>query len=149
MDSPKKSLLSRVHKDGFSMSVFALFDLFVLALMAAMFSSKFILAPGISIKAGSVINLPALPADKIEKALVDEDICVLNIHGKNMIIFNGKIYDELSFAKEIKNYQAKGQTLLLKADASISGQILLNICAMAEAAGFKQIHIAARPKEEM
>ncbi len=136
-------LLSKVEKDSFSMSVFMILDICLLALMIVMTQSKFVLAPGFSIDLNSALSLPKVSSASIEGVLAEDSITVLNIRGRGTIIFDGKIYTEDSFARIIKNYKPKGTTLLLKADAGVGAQTILQICTAAKAAGFDRVHLAA------
>lgn len=136
-------LLSRIHKDGFTMSPFALFDVLLIALMFTLLSSKFILAPGFGIDLGQTINLPRAEAGSLQGEFADDDVTVLNLRGRGMIIFEGRIYNEDAFARFMQTYRPKGPVLLLKADAGMNSQTLLNICALAEKAGFKRVQVAA------
>lgn len=139
-------ILSKVHKDGFTLSVFAIFDVLLIALMFFMLSSKYILASGISVDLNSEINLPEVPKNSMVGAFAEDSISVLNIRGSGMIFFDGKVFNEEAFAREIKNYKPRGEVLLVKTDAGVSGQTLLNISVLAKEAGFKSIQIAAKSK---
>ena len=138
-------IYSKVRKDGFTLSVFAIFDVLLIALMFTMLSSKYILASGISMRLDGEIDLPEAAAASIEGVFADDSLSVLNIRGKGMIMFGGKIYNEEAFAREMKSFKPRGQILLIKADAGVAGQTLLHICALAKNAGFKQVQIAAKP----
>ena len=138
-------ILSKVRKDGFTLSVFAVFDVLLIALMFTMLSSKYILASGISIRLDGEMELPETAASSLDGVFADDSLSVLNIRGKGMIMFGGKIYNEEAFAREMKNFKPRGEILLIKADAGVSGQTLLNICSVAKSAGFKQVQMAAKP----
>ena len=141
-------LVSKVHKDGFSMSMFALLDVFLIALMLAFLSSKFVLAPGFPIDLSEAPALPSVAAKSMSGALVDDDVSVLNVLGRDMIFFDGKIYKEDAFVRKMQTYKANGSTLLVKTDASVSSQTILHICSVAKAAGFERVQLAAIPALE-
>ena len=141
-------IFSKVHKDGFALSVFAVFDVLLIALMFTMLSSKYILASGISMRLDGEMELPSAAPSSLGGVFADDSLSVLNIRGKGMIMFGGKIYNEDAFAREMKAFKPRGEILLIKADAGVSGQTLLNICAVAKNAGFKEVQIAARPARE-
>ena len=141
-------LVSKVHSDGFSMSVFALVDVFLIALLLSFLSSKFVLAPGFSIELSEIPALPSVAAKGISGALVDDEVSVLNVLGRDMIFYDGKIYKEDAFVRKMQNHKADGTTLLVKTDAGVSSQTLLNICSVAKAAGFERIQLAAVPATE-
>lgn len=138
--------LSHVHKDGFSLSVFALFDVFLIALLFTLFSSKFVLAPGIEIDLENSISLPKAEASKMGALVANDSLCVLNLRGKGMVIFGGKIYTTESFERLMQGYKAGGGVLLVKADRGVSAELLLEISSLARGAGFKKILLAAEPK---
>lgn len=138
--------MSHVQKDGFSLSVFALFDVFLIALLFTLFSSKFILAPGVEIDLEASINLPKADSSKMGVAIASDSISVLNLRGKEMVVFDGKIYNPEAFARFLQGYKPSGDVLLIKADRGVSSELLLEISSMAQAAGFKKILLAAEPR---
>lgn len=145
MNSGAVDILSKVHKDGFALSVFAIFDIMLIAFMFSLLSSKYILASGISMGLGGGMALPAASGESISGVFAEDSVSVLNIRGKGMVMFDGKIFSEETFSRAMKNYKPRGEILLIKADAAVSGQTLLNICSIAGGAGFKQVQIAAQP----
>lgn len=136
-------LVSKLSKDGFTMSVFALFDVLLIALLFSFLSSKFVLAPGFSIDLSSAPVLPSAHGAGLAGDLVSGEVSVLNVRGRGMIFFDGRIYNEDAFARTMQSYKPRGETLLLKTDAGVSTQTVLNIAAMARAAGFKRVQLAA------
>lgn len=144
MNSGAVDILSKVHKDGFALSVFAIFDIMLIAFMFSLLSSKYILAPGISMRLDGEMALPASSGDAIGGVFARDSVSVLNIRGKGMVMFEGEIFSEETFSRAMKNYKPRGEILLIKADAAVSGQTLLNICSIAKSAGFKEVQIAAR-----
>lgn len=138
-------LISKVHKDGFSMSVFALFDVLLLAFMMSLLSSKFVLAPGVRLGVPPA-SLPKADGPAIEAALAGESVDVLNVKGEDMMIFDGRIYGADAFSRMMRSRKPSGGVLLIKADAAVSGQTLLDIAAVAGAAGFKSVQVAAEPR---
>ena len=125
--------MSHVQKDGFSLSVFALFDVFLIALLFTLFSSKF-------------IPLPKADSSKMGAAVASDSISVLNLRGKGMVVFDGKIYNPETFARFLQGYKPAGSVLLIKADSGVSSELLLEISAAARGVGFKKILLAAEPK---
>ena len=133
-----------------------LFDILLIALLFTLIGSCFITAPGFGINlsggqaAGGHRSLLELPQTAPGKALsgvtVDESVSVLNIRGKAMIIFQGHIYSEDTFAQAMKDFKAKG-TLLVKMDKSVDAQTFLRICQLAKESGFERAQIAAKPSE--
>ena len=138
--------MSHVQKDGFSLSVFALFDVFLIALLFTLFSSKFILAPGVEIDLEDSIALPKADSSKMGAAVASDSISVLNLRGKGMVVFDGKIYNPETFARFLQGYKPAGSVLLIKSDSGVSSELLLEISAAARGVGFKKILLAAEPK---
>lgn len=146
METEPIDILSKVYKNGFALSVFAIFDVLLIALMFFMLSSKYILASGVLMELNTGIILPEVEKDAVGGVVAEDSISVLNIRGKGMIFFGGKVFNEEAFAREMKNYKPRGEILLVKADVGVSGQTLLNISVLAKEAGFKSIQIAAKAK---
>ncbi len=146
MQNDPINIMSKVNKDGFTLSVFAIFDVLLIALMFFMLSSKYILASGVMLDLNTGIVLPEASKSTVGGVFADDSISVLNVRGKGMIFFDGKVFNEEAFAREMKNYKPRGEILLVKADVGVSAQTLLNISMLAKEAGFKSIQIAAKAK---
>lgn len=138
--------MSKINKDGFSLSVFALFDVFLIALLFTLFSSKFILAPGVEIELSQSMQLPKVDAAKLGSAIVDDSVSVLNLRGKSMIIYGGRVHTKDSFERAFQSSKPQGGVLLIKADSGVSGELLLDIASSAAAAGYKKVILASEPK---
>lgn len=137
---------SKVLKDGFSLSVFAVFDLLLIALMFTLLSSKFVLSTGIVLDVQDRIVLPTVDESVLSKASTTESIGILNLREGGMIIYDGKIYSLETFKIFMESYKAKSEVLLVKADAGVHSQILIDVASCAKLAGFKKIQIAATPR---
>ncbi|MBO6103126.1 MAG: biopolymer transporter ExbD [Opitutales bacterium] len=151
MNSPSEfsdciNVHSKVLKDGFSLSVFAVFDLLLIALMFAMMSSKFILPTGVVLNLQGAITLPEAGASALSSEFAADSVSVLNLREGGMIIFDGKIYTLESFAELMRGYSPRAETLLVKADKGVPSSALIGLASSAKSAGFKKIMLAARPK---
>lgn len=138
-------LLGKVEKKSFSIGGVALFDSLLIVIMFMMVSSRFIVSPGVGIMLGKEgFVLPEVNEGKLDSVRVDDSVTVLNVMGKGMIIFDGKIYNEENFGRDLRGQKRRG-VLLIKADRGVGITNLLNICSIAEVAGYSRVQIAAKP----
>ena len=121
-------------------------DLCVIGLFFALFSSRFIFAPGVTIDLSQVdvsarTGLPT-PA-------------VLTVRENDILLFEGEIFriEALNekMARFVLEEKTVSATLLIKADKTVSMQKILHICDLARQAGFGKVHLATderRKREE-
>ena len=139
------NVFAKIPKERLSISVPALIDVLLIALIFMLTSSKFVLAPGLSVSLSSDEALPEMSSPDF--AITDSDLSVLTANGNSMLIFDGSIYDRKSLAKKMKTLKSKNDVLLIKADKSLTVQSLMEIAEIAKLGGFKQVHIAAKPQK--
>ncbi len=121
-------------------------DLCVIGLFFALYSSRFIFAPGVTIDLSEVdvsarTGLPT-PA-------------VLTIRQNDILLFEGEIFRIESLNEKLAAFVLKERTgaatLLIKADKSVAMQQILHISDLARQAGFSKVHLATderRKREE-
>ncbi len=136
------NVFAKIPHERMTISAVAIFDILLIALIFTLVSSKFVLAPGLSISVTSDKALPIMNTP--ERTLVDSDLSVLTAVGNSMLIFDGDIYDKKSLAKKMSNLKGKNEVLLIKVDKNLTIQSLVEIAELAKTGGFKQIHIAAK-----
>ncbi len=123
-------------------NIFALLNVALVVLGFLLLSSHFILAPGI------LIELPSIQASN---ALGIPAYHVLTVNQQNMILYKGRIYglENLlqAFIKEQKKEIEKA-ILLIKLDKNTSMEIFLQVCEVANKAGYEHVQIAALPRKE-
>ncbi len=136
------NVFSKIPKERVSISAPAIFDILLIALMFSLVSSKFVLAPGLSISMAPDEALPTMANP--EQAIANSDLSVLTAKGNSMLIFDGSIYDKHSLSRKMKSLKNKNGVLLIKADKNLTVQSLIEIAEIAKTGGFKQIHIATK-----
>ena len=116
-------------------------DLIVLALMISLLFTRYLMIPGVR------VNLP-----KTEFSIQQDasKVAVLTIANGGMLFFAGSVYEQNSIGRAFQQYfddsKSKSSVLLVKAEASMDIQKFLNLCKMAQDAGFGEVQIAADPK---
>ncbi|MFP4673781.1 MAG: ExbD/TolR family protein [Opitutales bacterium] len=121
-------------------------DLLVLALLFSLLFTRFVAFPGVH------VNLPVTDLRIRQGAGA---AAVLTIEHKGMLLFDGKVYDfqtiEGAFHSHMEEADENQETVLLvKAQASMELEAFLELCRMAQEAGFAQIQIAgAKSKERL
>lgn len=137
------NLTSRLNSSESFLNAAALFDVLLIALMFTLVSSRFVLAPGMSIQLASLDKKAA----EEDLAIVDADLSVLNAKSNTMLIFDGAVYTPETFKMQMKKAATEKtngrNVLLIKADKSVDAQMLLEICRVAKQGGFSRVHIAA------
>ncbi len=119
------------------------FDLCVIGLFFALYSSRFIFAPGVTIDLSEVdvsarTGLPT-PA-------------VLTVRENNILLFEGEIFRLEALDEKLTQFviqeKVEEATLLIKADKSVAMQEILHICDLARKAGFDRVHLAAEERRK-
>jgi biopolymer transport protein ExbD len=119
-------------------------DLCLIFIFFSILSSKFVLAPGVSLHLpdSRYADLDALPAYQV--------LTVGEIGGEERIIYDGAIHNLASFERSLESAteEIKNTVLLIRLDEHISVQTLVRVCDVARAKGFKQVQIAAEVEDE-
>ncbi|MDQ8204872.1 biopolymer transporter ExbD [Pelagicoccus sp. SDUM812003] len=113
-------------------------DLCAIGLFFALFSSKFVMAPGVT------LALPEAQSSQVAIASVYEVITVTEVKGEEMIFFKDSVLDLVSLGKllEERGPAQAGATLLVKADVRVSMQTLSSLCELAISAGYARVQLA-------
>lgn len=116
-------------------------DLIVLALLLSLLFSRYLILPGVQID---------LPKTELSIQQDASSVVVLTIANSGMLFFAGSVYEQNSiepaFQKYLRSHRSKSPVLLIKVGASMDMQQFLDLCEMAQAAGFSGVQIAADPK---
>jgi biopolymer transport protein ExbD len=116
-------------------------DLIVLALMISLLFTRYLMLPGVRVD---------LPKTEFSIQQDASKVAVLTIANGGMLFFAGSVYEQGSigqaFQKYFKDSKSTSSVLLIKAEASMDIQRFLNLCKMAQDAGFAEVQIAADPK---
>lgn len=121
-----------------------LIDLCAIGLFFALFSSKFVMAPGIT------LNLPAVGDPSAAIAPVFEVVSVSEVNGEEMIFYRDNVSRLPAFAAlfERRGRPPENATLLVKADARVSMQTLSELADVAIKAGYSKVQLAAENRQE-
>ena len=120
-------------------------DLVVLALLLSLLFTRYLILPGIRVD---------LPETKLSIQQDASRVAVLTIANGGMLFFAGSVYEHNSIEQGFRQYfdsedkKVEPPVLLVKAAASIDLQQFLDLCEMAQNAGFGEVQIAADPKKE-
>ena len=131
-------LLAHVKRPRVRFDVVPVLDLMMLALLISLLFTRFVMLPGVRV---------ALPATDLRMQHDASAVAVLTIGNQGMLFFDGTVYKlgsiERAFRSHIKAAGAEDCILLVKAQAAMELQLFLDLCQMAQEAGFVQVQIAA------
>lgn len=129
-------------KTGFD--VVAVLDLIAIALFISLLFTRFVIAPGVRV---------SLPETDLRMPQNASSVAVLTIGNKGMLFFDGGVYDlnsiDQAFARFMQTSGDNSSVVLLKTEASISLQVFLELCQMAQDAGFDQVQISGQKTEQV
>lgn len=129
-------------KTGFD--AVAVLDLIAIALFISLLFTRFVIAPGVRV---------SLPETDLRMPQNASNVAVLTIGNKGMLFFDGGVYDlksiDQAFARFMQERGDSSSVVLLKTEASISLQIFLELCQMAQDAGFEQVQISGQKTEQL
>lgn len=115
-------------------------DLMVLTLMISLLFTRYLMIPGVR------VDLPKTEFSIQQNA---SSVAVLTISNGGMLFFAGSVYEQNSIGQAFQRYfdthSAESPVLLVKAEASMDIQQFLQLCQMAQEAGFYEVQIAANP----
>jgi biopolymer transport protein ExbD len=111
-------------------------------LFFSILSSRFVLAPGIT------ITLPATRQAAPDYALATRFLNVREVQGGEMLLFEGKILKLDSFEKELEKMAATapGEILLIRMDRGVSAGLWVRVVELVRRAGFASIQVAVEPE---
>lgn len=119
-------------------------DLIVLSLLISLLFTRFLILPGVR------VDLPQADLSIQQDA---SKVAVLTIANGGMLFFAGRVYEQDSIGQALRQYfdksKSKSPVLLVKAEASMDIQRFLDLCQMAQDAGFGEVQIAADPKDSV
>ena len=137
------NLRDRFVSPSVTIDLLPLFDALLIAFCFLLLSSRFVVAPGVS------LQLPS--TDDLDYA---RSVEVMTVKHNDMILFDGEVYDIRSLKQHLKSVSETDltsinrQVLLLKIGQSVSIQALLEIADVARTAGFASVHIASEPRTQ-
>ncbi len=132
-------LQSRLKPPSKRLNALAFFDVLLIAFSFSLFSSSFVLSPGLTINLPEGGGGPGLPAS-----------AVLTVHSDEMLLFEGKLLNMAGLAGALREHvEEPGEAnLLIRFDRSVSVQTLLAVAETARAEGVARVQLAAEPQAE-
>ncbi len=120
------------------LSFWPFLDLLALGLFFAVFSSKFVVAPGIT------LALPRVGSSQVAISPVYEVISVTEVRGEEMIFYRDSVLNLMSLEKLLQGQPRPepSTTLLVKADARVSMQTLSALGEFAIKFGYARVQLA-------
>lgn len=135
-------LRRHLHEPPRSFDPVPLLDLCLIGLFFALFSSRFLFAPG------TAIDLPAIPSGQAIGLPADAVLTVRSLGDREVFLFDGRILSDQGLALALQERVARSSNLqpvlLLKADQGLPLERLLEISNQARTAGFATIQLATR-----
>jgi biopolymer transport protein ExbD len=135
-------LLNHLKRPEIKLDIVPVLDLIVIALLISLLFTRFVMLPGVRVD---------LPATDLRMQHNDSPVAVLTIGNKGMLYFDGSVYEQTSIAKAFREHVqgALGKhVLLVKAQATMELQLFLDLCRMAQEAGFVQVQLAGEKVEK-
>lgn len=134
---------SQLRRPGNGIEVLPFVDACLILVCFTLLSSKFVLAPGISVALPRTVGAPpdATPASRVlsvSKAL----------GGNEMLIFDGKIFRLETLAKYLADGRRAepNEVLLIQFDAAVSVELEARVFEIARGAGFSSVQAAMEPE---
>jgi biopolymer transport protein ExbD len=94
-----------------------------------------------------------LPATDLRIQHDASEVAVLTIGNHGVLFFDGSVYEHISIEQAFRSHidarDEEESVLLIKAGTALELQQFLNLCQMAQAAGFDEVQIAGEPVKEV
>ncbi|MGJ8654272.1 MAG: ExbD/TolR family protein [Opitutaceae bacterium] len=137
-------LMEHLRKPKMKLDMVPVLDLLVIGLLMSLLFTRFVMVPGVRVD---------LPDSDLRMPHHDASVAVLTIGNKGMLYFDGSVYEQGSIARAFNHHLSARDhidehVLLVKAEGTMSLQVFLNLCQMAQEAGFGQVQIAGEKKVE-
>ena len=130
-------LMTQAKRPPMNFDLVPVLDLLVIALLFSLLFTRFVMVPGVRVD---------LPDSGMQMQQSNLPVAVLTIGNRGMFFFDGGVFElnsiDRSFRKYIEELPYKDVILLVKTEGSIDLQLFLELCEMAQDAGFLQVQIA-------
>ncbi|MEM7790678.1 MAG: biopolymer transporter ExbD [Verrucomicrobiota bacterium] len=137
-------LLGRLKAPKAKIDFVPVLDLVIIALLISLLFTRFVSMPGVRLN---------LPSTELKMQHDAGSIAVLTLGNNGMIIFDGSVYElgtiARAFRRHVEDSPSDQPVLLVKAEANLDFQFFLDLCEMAQTAGFTQIQVAGKAVEEV
>ena len=134
-------LADRLKKPEMKIDLIPVLDLLVIALLVSLLFTRFVMLPGVRVD---------LPATDLRMPHATSAVSVLTIENQGMLFYEGSVYELGTIERAFRSY-VEGATgravLLVKAQADMELDEFLDLCRMAQEAGFSQVQIAGKKEE--
>jgi len=123
----------------------------VCAALTYVLSAEFVFAPGMYVgfdqRPGAVASALATPRTSApDLARTSLTVTLVSARGTGVFVVAGRVVDRTGLGAELRRVAASGgsaRPVLVKADASLTMQMFLEVCELARLAGFPGVLIAA------
>lgn len=137
-------LMDHLRRPKMKLDMVPVLDLLVIGLLMSLLFTRFVMVPGVRVD---------LPDSELRMPHHEASVAVLTIGNQGMLYFDGSVYEQGSIARAFKHHLSAREhidehVLLVKAEGTMSLQVFLNLCQMAQEAGFEQVQIAGEKKVE-
>ena len=130
-------LMPQLKRPPISFDMIPVLDLLVIAMLFSLLFTRFVMVPGVRVD---------LPDSGMQMQPSNLPVAVLTISNRGMLFFDGAVFELNSIDTSFQNYieELPGQdvVLLVKTEGSMDLQLFLELCQMAQKAGFVQVQIA-------
>ena len=130
-------LMAQAKRPPISFDMVPALDLLVIALLFSLLFTRFVMVPGVRVD---------LPDSGMQMQQSNLPVAVLTISNRGMLFFDGGVFElnsiDRSFKKYVEELPVKDVVLLVKTEGSMDLQLFLELCEMAQDAGFLQVQIA-------
>jgi biopolymer transport protein ExbD len=130
-------LMAQLKRPPISFDMIPVLDILVIALLFSLLFTRFVMVPGVRVD---------LPDSGMQMQPSNLPVAVLTIGNRGMLFFDGAVFElnsiDTSFQNYIEELPGKDVVLLVKTEGSMDLQLFLELCQMAQNAGFVQVQIA-------
>lgn len=133
-------LLDRLKRAESRLDWVPVLDMVVIALLISLIFTRFVIVPGVEV---------SLPSTDLRMQPSGEPVAVLTLQNRGMLFFNGSVYNPDSLERAFADYmgpdgKSRRTVLLVKAEADIGLEQFLEICRLAESAGFLRVQLSGK-----
>jgi biopolymer transport protein ExbD len=130
-------LMAQLKRPSIKLDVVPVIDLLVIALLFSLLFTRFVMVPGVRVD---------LPDSEMQMQPSNLPVAVLTIGNRGMLFFDGAVFElnsiDRGFRQQIEKTPGEDIVLLVKTEGSMDLQLFLELCRMAQEAGFVQVQIA-------
>ena len=137
-------LLEHVRRPSIRFDVVPVLDLLALALLMSLLFTRFVMLPGVRVE---------LPSTELRMQHSSGPVDVLTIENDRMLFFEGSVHTVDSIGRALRA-RASGRegreapVLLVKARATMELEAFLEVCGMAQEAGYAQVQVSGDKASE-